>query len=145
MQFDSIVAATKVLCRHNVAVENDHLSVFDRPSLALKVGNHLKRCASILRGIALRKQEKVLKEDAEAFIELMDSEWGNKISSPALRNLSDKKFNKAPILPVTADLLKIRQYLLDEIPKITDALSRSPTLENWRTLAELSASTREQS
>ena len=139
-QFDAIIAATKVLCSHNIQAENDHLSAFDRPSLALKVGNHLKRCASILRGIALRKQDTGLKDDAEAFIDLMESEWGSKISSAALRNLSDKKFNKAPILPVTSDLLKLREYLLDEIPKSKTFLRELPTLENWRNLAELTAS-----
>ena len=140
MQFDCIIEATKVLCSHNIIAENDHLSKFDRPSLALKIGNQLKRCASILRGIALRKKDTALKEDAEAFIDLMDSEWGSKISSAALRNLNDNTFNKAPILPVTADLLKIREYLLDEIPKTTKELSESPSLEKWRILAELSAS-----
>ena len=140
MQFDCILEATKVLCSHTIIAENDHLSKFDRPSLAVKIGNQLKQCASILRGIALRKKETALKEDAEAFIDVMDSEWGSNISSAALRNLNDTTFNKAPILPGTADLLKIWENLVDEIPKTTKELSELPSLEKWRILAELSAS-----
>ena len=139
-EFDLVVTATKNLCSHNVEADNDHLSAFDRPSLALHTGYYLKSCASLLRGAALRKRDQNLKDDVESFLELLNSEWSSKISSAALRTLSDAQFKKTPILPVTADLVKLREYLLSEIPNLTSALKSHPTLENWRTLAELTAS-----
>lgn len=139
-EFDLVVTATKSLCSHNMEADNDHLSAFDRPSLALHIGYHLKSCASLLRGIALRKRDQSLKGDVESFIELLSSEWSSKVSSAALRTLSDAQFTKVPILPVTADLVKLREYLLSEIPSVTSALKSHPTLESWRTLAELTAS-----
>ena len=36
-KFDLVIAATRNLCSHNVEADNDHLSAFDRPSLALHV------------------------------------------------------------------------------------------------------------
>ena len=43
--FDNIVLATRNLCSHTANPQNDHLSSFDRPSLALKLGHALKKGA----------------------------------------------------------------------------------------------------
>lgn len=86
-KFDLVIAATRNLCSHNVEADNDNLSAFDRPSLALHLGHYLKSCTSILRGIALRKRDQHMKEDGEGFLELMNAEWGNKISSAQARQV----------------------------------------------------------
>lgn len=135
--FDDIVLATKQLCSHKVMESNDHLSSFQRPSLALKLGHYLKKCAGILRGVALRKKRSDLKQDVDAFAELLDAEWSSKISTTALRTLSDGQFKKTPVLPVTADLLKLREHCLAEIQIKGKKLIESPNLETWRQLAEL--------
>eukprot|EP00795_Rhopilema_esculentum_P006572 gene6572-12108_t len=57
--------------------------------------------------MALRQKDIVNKQNVEMFLELLDSEWSKKISSAALRTLSDGQFNKAPVIPVTEDLIKL--------------------------------------
>eukprot|EP00112_Aurelia_sp_Birch-Aquarium-sp1_P004128 Seg1469.8 transcript_id=Seg1469.8/GoldUCD/mRNA.D3Y31 product="hypothetical protein" protein_id=Seg1469.8/GoldUCD/D3Y31 len=138
-KFDLVIIATRNLCSHIVDARNDHLPSFHRPSLALQLGHNLRRSAAILRGIALRKRDTNLKGDVEAFLELINAEWENKISSAAMRTLADNQFRKTPILPVTSDLVKLREYLLSEVPKLTQMVRRSPTLSTWRALAELTA------
>lgn len=135
--FDDIVEATRQLCVFNIAEENDNLASVKTPSLALKIGHSLKRCAALLRGIALRKRERDLKETVDSFLELLEAEWSSKVSAAALRSLSDNQFNKTPILPLTGDLIKLRQFLLAEIPASTKRLLNQPTLQEWRSLAEL--------
>ena len=49
--FDNVLAR-KLLCNHKVLESNDHLSLFQRPSLALKLGHSLKECAGILNPIS---------------------------------------------------------------------------------------------
>ena len=67
--------------------------------------------------MALGQKDIENKQNLEMFLELLDSEWSTKISSAALRMLNDGQFNKAPVLPVTEDLMKLREHLLAEIPK----------------------------
>lgn len=138
-KFDLVMLATRNLCSHNVDASNDHLQSFHRPSLALQLGHNLRRSAGILRGIALRKRDFILKGDVEAFLELINAEWESKISSTALRTLADNQFKKVPILPITSDSVKLRAYLLSEIPKLTRLLMESAKLSMWRVLAELTA------
>ena len=135
--FDKVVDATKEICGFAQAKENDHLSSFEKPGLALKLGYSLKRCAELLRGFALRKKDKDMKEDVESFVELINSEWSSKVSSAALRALGDNAFNKTPDMPETEDLVKLRDFLLSKIPTTTQSLLLEPSLSTWRSLAEL--------
>ena len=135
--FDDIVEATRQLCTFNIEQENDNLASVKTPSLALKIGHSLKRCAALLRGIALRKRERDLKETVDSFLELLEAEWSTKVSAAALRSLSDNQFYKTPILPLTEDLIKLREFLTREIPASTQRLLNQPTLQEWRSLAEL--------
>ena len=64
-------------------------------------------------------------------------EWKARISTVALRTLDDSKFNRVTMLPITDDLLKIRTYIKDQIPKLTAALHESKSLDDWRSLAEV--------
>ena len=136
-KFDYVVDATKTLCNFKRDRENEEIGAFASPSFALKIGHALKGCANILRGIALREKSNEMKADVNAFIELIDSEWAVKVSASALRTLNEAKSNKTPVLPVTDDLVKIRNYLVNEMPiKIKDQ-AKNPQLATWRCLAEL--------
>ena len=135
--FDDSVEATRELYTFSINEDNDNLASVKTPSLALKSGHSLKRCAALLRGVALRKREKDLKESVDSFLELLESEWSTKISTAALRSLSDNRFNKTPILPLTGDLIKLRELLMKEIPASTQRLLSQPTLQEWRSLVEL--------
>ncbi len=136
--FDSVVNATKDLCIFTQSAENNHLSYFDKFGLALKIGHSLTRCAKLLRGLALRRNDKDMKENFEFFIQLISSEWSAKVSSAALRKLGDNAFKKSPDMPKTEDLIKLRDHLLRKISLATKALLLEPILTYWRRLAELS-------
>ena len=50
--------------------------------------------------------------------------------------MDDNKIEKAPLLPLTDDLLKIRVFWKNSIPKLTKKLLESLGLVTWRALAE---------
>lgn len=58
----------------------------------------------------------------------MDLELRSKISTIALSTLNVRKFNKNEILPLTADLLKLNQYLENEM----ENLMQSCEPDNWK-------------
>ena len=46
------------------------------------------------------------------------------------------KFNKAMLLALTEDIMKVRSYVKKRIPVLTKQVSDSPILEDWRALVE---------
>ena len=59
-----------------------------------------------------------------------------KISSIANKTLDQKKFEKVNLLPITDDLLKVREFLVKEISLLTKRLHEKQEIETWKTLAE---------
>ena len=106
-------------------------------SIELKHGQALKKCVILQRGVAVRKSDKEMLEDFQFFHELVLNEWAMKVSSIALRTLSDNKFNKVEIMLVTEDLLQLKKKLLEGIGRNTKALCKYPSLEIYRKLANL--------
>ena len=135
--FDDIVEAKKQQCVINIEEGNGNIYSVKTPSLSLKLGHSLKGCPALLRGVALRKRQKDLKETVDSFLELLEAEWSTKVSAAALRSLSDQQFNGTPILPFTGDLIKLQEFLTEKIPASTQGLLGRPTLQEWRSLAEL--------
>ena len=138
IHFDLIVDATKSLAGYTEA-SLDTNSSLKKPGLALNIGYDLKKVAILLRGQALRERNTAILENANSFLQLFDLEWKNKIVSAALRSLGDKSFRKPDVLPLTEDLLKLRQYISNEIPQMIARLKANPGLQEWRILAETTA------
>ena len=137
--FDKIVNATKILCGLTKDNSPDELPHFKTPSLALKIGYALKQCAVLHRGHALRARDLTTLDSLKFFIELIESEWSNKISSIALKTLDDGKFTAPPAVPLTSDLLLLRNHLLKEIGSAIESLTREASLGSWRMLCEATA------
>ena len=55
--------------------------MYEIPSLALKLGHSLQKCALYMKPESLQTENAVLKEKAQNFYDLMDVEWGSNVSS----------------------------------------------------------------
>ncbi|KAJ8964047.1 hypothetical protein NQ314_005188 [Rhamnusium bicolor] len=64
---------------------------FAIPSLALKIGYGIKKCAAIERGQALRRGDLGKNKKYMAFLHLLNLEWSVRISSNALSTLYTRK------------------------------------------------------
>ena len=74
-------------------------------------------------------------DNALNFLELYKLEWQAKIANIYKKTLDDNKFEKALLLPLTDDLLKIRVFLKNSIPNLTKKLLESSDLVTWQPLA----------
>ena len=70
------------------------------------------------------------------FLELYEVEYGEKITTSALGNLSSK--NAPNLLPITNDLVTLRSYLVERIEALTKEVLSDPNQENFRELSEVS-------
>ncbi|RXG61253.1 hypothetical protein Avbf_15172 [Armadillidium vulgare] len=107
-KFQNIVQAAKEVAGF------DGTSSFEHGSLVLKIGINIKKCAEILSGMCLDEGNEVLSTACECFIKRFDREWANNVSSLALRDLNQKKFNKPKYLPLVEDFQKLNKYVSAE-------------------------------
>ena len=91
----------------------------------------------MVKGQTLRKKDMVTKSNLDLFLELYEAEWSKKVTSHALQNLSFKKHNKPQMLPLTNDLLALRNFLTENIAALTEEVRKNAMKENWRRLAVL--------
>ena len=81
-----------------------------------------------------------LKEEAETFIQLHSSEWTDKVSSIALATLKTNNFNKSEMLPVTADLILLKNFPMQTMEDQNKHITEDPSYASWRALAEATLS-----
>jgi hypothetical protein len=137
--FDTVVAAVLKVSKYVecTKTESAKLTV---PSLALKLGYALRKCCTVLVNKALREKNDALERDAESFIRIYDSEWNVRVSSIALKTMTYDKRNKPELIPITADLVKIKQYLESAIAELSDRLCAEPNVDNYVNLVDCTLS-----
>ena len=94
----------------------------------------MTKIGHIKAGLALRRQDEHEKTEAEYFLTLLKSEWTDTISSNALNTLKRNKGQKVSLLPVTADLRKLREYHTHKIQELATCID---DYAKWRKLAVL--------
>ncbi|KAJ8309672.1 hypothetical protein KUTeg_011537 [Tegillarca granosa] len=104
--FPKIIAAVKSLTGYD-----EKSQAYLIPSLALKLGSSLKKCAKILKAEALINGDDVVSKAADDFFDLCEMEWPDQVSTIALKNLKEKKWNKPEFLPVVQDIALLHNYL----------------------------------
>lgn len=137
-KFDLIIKAVRRLCIFEMPSDGT-TPRYGTPSLALKLGNSLKKCAAVIRGVALRTRNDEQKENVNCYLQLHETEWCEKISAAALSTLDDRKHNQPQILPVTSDLVKMRKYVLEEVEELVNNLKEDPNTTTWTRFAEVTA------
>ena len=113
------------------------IQVFQIPSYALHIGHHLRKCAEIKRGIAIRKQNDNMLNDAKLFLNLLASEWTDRVSSIALATLQTNQFNKRLALPLTQDVVLLKSYLVENLKQLNKDIVLTPSYAKWCELAEI--------
>lgn len=112
-QFKYVVEAAK-----ECAGFTDSKSQYKVPSNALKSGAVLRTLAEIKQGEALERSDSATAETCVQFLKLCDLNWSCEVSSVALRNISDRKRTSCNILPLTEDVLKLNDFIVNEVDKV---------------------------
>ena len=78
-KFKIVVDAVKAVCGFD-----DSSHKFITPSLGLKLGHSLKKCAAIVKSRGLQNDDDATVQQADKFIQLCESDWPEAVSSHAL-------------------------------------------------------------
>ena len=126
---------------NELAEFDENTATYGKPTLALKLGQALAKVAQIVKrnAIEVRNDDRI--HSAELFAELCKSEWSDTIACQALGTLRERKRNKVNMLPLSADVQKLNQFLVHSssasMSKLQDCELTSAEIEReWRTLAE---------
>ena len=133
-KFDTIVRAVRHIA--GFSAENGQLEV-GIPSLALKVGYSIQKCASILSGQALRLKDDARYNDIKNFQKIMKSEWEYRVSHHSLTTLHERRFNKVHVPPLAEDMTHLRNYIDEKIANESKSLKDNPTAQSWTLLAKV--------
>jgi hypothetical protein len=126
-KFDDIIGAV-----HSVTGKGEKIIT---PSLAVKMGHGLKKCAAIKIGQCLRRGDQDGRQRTQDFLTLVENEWSLKVSKNALETLKKNLFNKPMVIPLTEDL----KHLVIKICEETSGMLQKEILsvQEYRRLAEL--------
>jgi len=133
--FDEVVKATERLCI--ASYDMSGRKRFQKPSIGLKIGHALIKCARLQKKQSIIEGNEVAEKEVDRFIALHQSDWVDLISSPALVTLKLNKMNKPEQLPMTEDLLKMKDYLEEKLGNFTAQLQANFDYSTYRTLLEL--------
>lgn len=136
--FDKVVHAVELLSGLHQTSEGTR--AFNTPSLPMRLGNILRKICQIKRGLAIRAGNSIEENEANCFDKLMDGEWADSISSIAQATLKTNKFNKPELLPVTQDLVKLRDFQQQRIGELLPEVRANATQKLWRELARTTLS-----
>lgn len=130
--FCHVVKAVKMVCGWS-----EDTSSFKIPSLALKLGHSLTKIADIAEFEARMSENKKALENVVTFRTLKENKWDEWVSSHALRNLRESKWNKPLLIPYCEDVVRLHNHIDAERPKYRSSLETSPNKRNWLSLAKL--------
>lgn len=117
-----------ILSIKSLAGFTDSTHMYTTPSLALKVGYSLMRCAKILKSDGIIENDDAKQKMASSFLTLYETNWNDMVSARARLSLSDHKYNKPKMLPLSADVWKLNTYLKTETGSLIRELSGDITL-----------------
>jgi len=129
-KFDIVCDAVKTLSGYD-----SQNGTYKVPSLALRLGQSLKKCAQNLRGKAVRESCSSLRKQYDDFIDIAKEDWKLEISTQARQTIDERKWNSPKKLPLASDLKLLNTYLISTVAEAEHSLSASPSADRWRFLA----------
>jgi hypothetical protein len=114
--WDHLIKAVKDVSEFDSATH-----VFGIPSLPLKIGFSLKRCAEDLLFLSMKCEDKDMNELASNFLKMYSCDWKTSIASKALASLAKAKYNKTQLLPLVEDVVKMNNFISDRAEKVRNS------------------------
>nr|XP_033961125.1 uncharacterized protein LOC117462878 [Pseudochaenichthys georgianus] len=127
-----MVRAVKVTCGYDSGT-----GTFQIPSLANKLGHALVKVSKLLRVQGLITDNHELLRKATEFQQVHSEKWNEMISSTALRNIAESKWNVPTLMPFTEDVKKMHQFLSATQDECSSKLSGTPSTKSWTELAKV--------
>lgn len=134
--FDDIVKCVKKLCEADDEEKSERgCPLYGKPSLALKLGHSLKKLAEVKRAQAIRNDDVTARKEADDYMLLHENEWAENVSTHATQTLVERKFNEPCVLPLTEDIVKLREFVMRKMEESIKVVKQNPNPTTWRELA----------
>jgi len=130
-QFNNVISAVRAITGFDTQTET-----YAIPSLGVKLGAALKKCAKIVKADAMKERNDCLQNQAVDFDELCNMEWTDEISAVARKNLDDRKYSKPAMIPLVEDIVKLQNYLKEKATNCMKALDKQPSTDIWYELSK---------
>jgi hypothetical protein len=124
--YDNIVLATQTICGFDSSSKT-----YKAPSLALHMGTTLSRVSNVLFNMYAKKKWFINKDHkndlkrTKYFKQIVETQWCSDVSSLALKDINEKKWKKPKQLPVTQDILTLRNCIVKHGEDNYEALSKN--------------------
>ena len=102
--FDPVIDGVKALAKET-----------DSPQIALQLGHYLKQIALLKVSVAIQTEKTNDKEEARSFQYLFEAHWNNRVSCVARRRQRLRLLNKPALIPLTSDLVMLKDWLIKEM------------------------------
>lgn len=108
---------------------NSKTQAFGIPSLALKIGFSMTKCAEDKHVSALKNDDYLKYQISNTFLTMYDCERKTSISAKALVSLAVSIYNKVQLLFLVEDVVKINNYLHQRAEEIRNSRTSECYLE----------------
>lgn len=118
-------------------------NLFKVPTLPIKMGHAIKKCASILQIEAIYLEDSTYYQQLSSFVDLCEKDWNHQVGViHAKRTLEEGKWNNPRKLPESSDINTLIEYLnrnelklLNQLEKCGDDIKK--VRKYWKELASL--------
>lgn len=132
INWDTLIHSIKTL-----AGLDEKKNTYKTPSLPLKLGHSLSKCAKILKTNAIIEENDADRKIADNFLTLYQSDWEERISAHALATLHNDKFNKPLLVPLAEDVVLLNSYLCTSAASLKESLKNKVDETKYSELAEV--------
>ncbi|KAG5861428.1 hypothetical protein JTB14_028048 [Gonioctena quinquepunctata] len=121
-----------------IAGFDETTSKFKSPSLVIKIGITLKKCASILRGDYMEDDDlHELIPQIDAFLGVLEAKWTRELNFHAHRTLTGRKWNAPKRLPLAKDIQILHAFLKSRNDDLHNQLNSVADKYGFQELAEI--------
>ena len=107
--FDELVSATNKLAGYD-----SNKDTFKSPSLALRWATVLKQVCDTAMFICLKENDTTKNKEIKTLKNMIDTQFRYYVSTNAHKDLSLKNWQKGNMLPLTEDVIKMNQFVINE-------------------------------
>ncbi|KAJ8034560.1 hypothetical protein HOLleu_21447 [Holothuria leucospilota] len=129
-QYNSVLAAVKNLAGCNVKTSSSKV-----PSLAVKIGRGLRKCALVLKAEGIKTGDEIAVKRATKFHEVLEMRWNQDIAFHGLHALGEKKdeamLDKQRSDYVTSDKSDINEEVIERDEEVTIFAEECEPIPLW--------------
>ncbi|XP_063932299.1 uncharacterized protein LOC135144250 isoform X2 [Zophobas morio] len=116
--------------------------VYRSPKSALQLVHMLKVCCNVLHCRYIKEDKVEFQKRVKEFLKLLNTEAPTRINKPALKRELENKRKQINLrqtkIPLTEDVTKFKEYLIEEADKFYKSLIFNGfNFDNWKSLAEV--------